>query len=264
MPNFISPNLIQQNLSPPQYDEKLKLTKYDVKLTFLYSKDNGVDYTLTYAVQILPKGNKIDPSKPFTVANIDMISLREAILGNIPPSDLKYIILQSFDNIKAIFKFNVDKWMKDATMGIRPMIHISKFDRSFKLKKAPPRVILYEPTRNVFEQFITRKFKDWLESSKKEAKFFKYLVPENQRNKIRTKFRNMFDWSYDSQWNKIIATLKPLYIMALLYATGEVIKGLRASSITRSKKELFSTKVEKNLPKFDRKKWETFVKKKFI
>ena len=264
MPNFISPLLLKQTLSPPQYETKVKLTKDDVKLNFLFARDNGLVYKLQYTVQILPRNKNINPSLQLTVRNLDMIALREAILGNIPPNDLKYVILESFDDIKAIFRFDVNKWLKDSTIGLKPEIYISRFDRVFKFKISPPRIIMYDPVSSRFDQFIIRSFKNWLEESRNSAKYFKYLFPEKQRSKIRQSFRNMFEWSYDSQWNKIVSTLKPIYILALLYATGAVIKNLSTNSIPSTKRQFFSVNVEKNLPSFDEKKWSEYMKKNFL
>jgi len=261
---LISPQLQKQNIPSVNYSSKIKLSSKDVGLDFLLAKDTGRFYEVHFALQINPKGHEIDPSVPLTPRNIDMSSLHKAIMNNIRPYDQRYMVISDFDTNKVKFRFNHEKWMKKATSGLTPKTKYSKFDREFKLKVAPPPMILTTHVRKPFEDFIVRKFLDWLESSHKEAKYFKYLFPNSIRSRIRTKARNMFDWEYDTQWNTVIARLKNIYILALLYATGEITKRLTSRNLQKSQKELFATKVKKNMDKFDRKKWEKFIRRKFV
>lgn len=265
MSDFISSDLQKQTISPETYDSKITLNKNEVSLQFLEAKDSGGTFKLIYIVQINTRGRKLDPQKKLTPASIDMETLREGIIARIPAYDRKYLVLKIFDDRKAIFEFNHEKWLKEATRGIKPKTHFSKFDREFKFKTQPPREIGKDRLSLRFENFITRKFLDWLdESPRKQKSFFEYLIPKKEARQLRIKFRNMFDWHYDSQWNKMVAKLKSIYIVALLYATGAAVKKMSQSNINKSQKELFSTKVEKNIKSFDRKKWEDFTRRKFF
>ena len=265
MSDFISRDLQKQNLPPEQYTSKLKLNKNEVSLSFLQSKDTGGTLVLTYAVQIVPKGRKIDPKRRISPATVDMTSLREGILSSIRGYDRKYLILKKFDDKKAVFHFDHETFLKDSTRGMKPVTKYSKFNREFKFKKVPPREVLRNAIPSTFGDFITRKFIDWMEDNQsKQKKWFEFLIPKTQQSRVRTKFRNMFDWSYDQQKNTIFASLKSIYVVALIYATGVGVKKLTARDLNRSKKELFATKVEKNIKRFDAKKWQEFTRKKFF
>jgi len=266
MADFISKDLQKQTVSPETYPDKIKLNKNEVSLQFLETKDNGGTFKLHYIVQIRPKGRQHDPRKKLSPADLDMESLRDAIVSNISAYDRSYLILKKFDDRKAFFEFNHKKWLKDAMKGIKPRTHFSKFDREFRFKKIPPKEIRKDKITLKFEQFLTRKFLDYLEDMpiSKRGEFFKHIVPKKEQKKIKTKIRNMFDWSYDAQWNRMVAKLKTVYIIALLYATGAAAKKLKQININKSQKELFATKVEKNIKTFDKKKWEDFTKRKFF
>lgn len=265
MAEFIAPELKKQTLSGEQYKSKLQLRKNEVTLNFLETKDSNGTFRINYIVQVNPKGRRLDPQVKMSPSVLDMQSLREAILSNIPPFDRKYMILRKFDDKKAFFDFNHEKWLKDATKGMKGKNYYSKFDREFKFKIQPPKAVSKDRLTIKFEKFITRKFLDWLENKKtKQKDFFKFLIPKKEQRKIRTKIINMFDWHYDSQWNRMVASLKSIYIIALIYATGSMIKKLSRRNINKSQKKLFSDRVKSNIKDFDRKRWEEFTKKKFF
>ena len=265
MANFINPVFLNPNIPQKRFNEKLKLTKGEVKISFLLAAPTNGTYKVVFIVNVYPKGRMKDPSIIVSPRNLDMQSLRNAIIANIKEYDKQYMILKEFDHRKAIFHLDGKKWFKDTTQNLTPRVHFSKFDRSFKLKKAPPRMIMMDFGRDQFGKFVVKNFKNWLEDSRKEANYFRYLMPESMRNKMRGKIRDMFDWNYDIQLNTITARLKPVWIIALLYATGEAVKQMNINQVkNKSKKELFATKVKKNIKKFDRQKWIDFTKQKFI
>ena len=265
MSDFISSQLQKQTLSPELYPSKAVLQKNEVNIQFLESKDTGGTFKLHYIVQINTRGRKIDPSKKLSPATIDMQSLREGIVARISSYDQNYLTLIKFDDKKAIFELNHEKWIKDATAGMNPRTHFSKFDREFRFKRQVPRELGKDKVSYRFEKFITRKFLDWLENNpNRQKKYFEYLLPKREASAMRIKFQNMFDWHYDSQWNMVVARLKSVYVIALLYATGAAVKKLSRNNLNKSQKELFATKVEKNIQRFDRKKWEDFTRRKFF
>ena len=263
----LAQQFLQQNLAPPQYQEKMTVYSKDISLDRLLSKDTGPHFEVHYAVAIMQRGNQIDPSKPITPSTVNMDSLRTALLGKIREQDRKYMVLYRFDTRKCIFRFNYVKWLNDATRGMAPRTNVSRFKRDFSFKVAPPPMLLTDFVSIPIEKFILKKFMDWMESSRKEAKYFKYLIPPNFRQNLRSKFRNMFEWEYNKQWNQVTATLKPVYVLALLYATGQAVKSmkdLKKSDVKSSNERLFADKVKKNINSFDRNKWEKFIKKRFI
>lgn len=263
MANFLNPIFLNTNIRQQKFVEKIKIDRTDVSLQFLLGNNATDTYRVVYIVNLNPGIRLKDPSITLSPRNINMESLRNAIIANIRPYDKKYMVLKTFDTRKAEFHLDTDKWFKDATTGLNPKTHYSKFDRAFKLKIAPPRMILQDFIRKYWGEFVIKQFKKWLEVQKKEAKFFKYLIPENLRSKIRQKIRNMFDWQYDIQSNTIVAKLKPIWILALVYATGSAFRKINKSDLkNRNKKEMFSVKVKKNIKSFDKKKWEKFISKR--
>lgn len=265
MSDFIATQLKKETLSPETYDSKIKLNKNEVSLQFLETKNTIVAFKLYYLIQINLSGRKLDPSKKLSPKYLDMDELEKIIISKISNYDKEFIILKKFDDKKAEFEFDYKKWLKKATKGIKGTTSFSKFDREFRFKIKVPKEIKKDRMSYKFDKFIERKFLDWLEENEsKQTNMFSYLIPKSQRRKLQIKIRNMFDWYYDSQWNKITAKLKSTYVIALLYSAGLITKRLSRGKIEKSKKELFSDKVKKNSVNFDRKKWEEFSRKKFF
>ncbi len=263
MPDFVVPQFRQPNIpiiTPPQ---KVKLVKNDVSLQFLMSKDTGKTYRIIYLLNIIPNRLERDPSIPLSPATVDMVSLKNAILDNVKPYDKMYMTLVAYDTRRAIFDFEHEKWFKDSVTDSGTVTKVTRFAREFRMKKAVPSMIMFDIMRTYFEPFIIRKFKEYMESGNKGAKWFKHLLPEVARSRMRSNIRNMFDWEYNFQWNLITATLKPLYIMAIIYATGALVKTLRKEHLKNANtQKLFATKVYSNLKQFDYGKFDKYSKKK--
>ncbi len=254
-----------QRISQPIYKEKILIKSQDVNLKRLFSKSVGENFEVHFAVLIIPRGN-YDSAVPITPATINLMSLKDAIASNIRSQDKKYMVVDNFDTRKVIFKFNHEKWLKDATSSMRPSTEISRFRRDFKLKAPLPPMLLTDFVSKPIEDFILKKFIKWLESSRKEEQFFKYLIPENFRSKVRAGVRSMFEWEYNKQWNIITAVLKPMYVFALLYATGQIINNFKEAkkSDLMGKERDFASKVKRNISSFDKNKWEKYIKRKFM
>jgi hypothetical protein len=108
-----------------------------------------------------------------------------------------------------------------------------------------------------------KKFIEFIEKNRKEPVWFKHLIPKELRKNLRYKFRNMFDWEYDSSYNKITATLKTIYILAIIYATGSMLKKIKKHDIMiKQNDKKFSQKVKDNLVQFDSKKFDEYVRRK--
>ena len=245
---------INQNIS------RIKINKNDVNLTFLLTRDVGKTYRIVYVVGILTRQQRYDPSFILSPSKIDMVSLKKAILANIFYSDLKYMNLISFTHKTAIFDFNIEKWLDDATRNLKPKTEFSRFNRVFRFKAKVPMMVL---TTNSFgfSEFVIRNFKEYMDSKQKAAKWFKYLIPEELRKKVRSRVSNMFEYNYDMQWNSLTLTLKTVYILALIYAIGLMAKKMTKSDVSGEyKQRQFAKSVKSNITKFDRKKWEFFVR----
>tara|TARA_Y100000310_G_C20601384_1_gene773238 strand:+ start:619 stop:1425 length:807 start_codon:yes stop_codon:yes gene_type:complete len=265
MPDFLDPKLRTPNIPQPRFAPKIRLQKNDVSLQFLLASDIGKSYKVVMLVNIVP-GNvrEKDPSRILAASTIDMNSLRSAILSNVSPFDKTYMILKEYDTRKATFIFDHEKWLRESVSDTNTTLIVTRFAREFKLKKAIPSMIFNDPLRMYFDKFLLRKFKEYMEKYNKEAKWFKFLFPETTtRLKLRRRMKNMFDWEYDYTWNRVTAVLKPMYVLAVIFATGLMVKKMRESDIKQVNKEkLFALKVKQDLKKFDYGKFDKYHKRR--
>lgn len=247
--------------------QKIKISSNEVSLQFIRSKDIGSTFKVEYFVNLNLKTGLKDPSHELSLRDIDNSSLKKAIMDNIKSYDQRYMELADFDHTKAIFHLKTDKWLDDATRGMRAKKKLGSFKMIFKLKQAPPRMIMSDSLSNIWTEFVVRKLKQWFKDNKRrEKKLLGDLFPKSVQRTIRQKLTNMFEWSYDARWNTVEAQLESKWVIALLYATSELTKKESLNKLqSRTEKYKFSTKVKTNLKDrdFDRKKWKKFVKKKF-
>jgi hypothetical protein len=201
-----------------------------------------------------------NPSIPLNTNTINMSSLKNSIISNLKPFDRKYMILKDFSVRKATFVFDHKKWLKDSIYDGYSTTRLTRFARVFRLKKKVPFCIKID---SYFEKFLIRKFKNYMEDKHKEGKWFKHLFPDTARTRLRGRIRSMFNWEYDPIWNTVTATLKPLYVLAIMYATGVMVNKIRKGDLSSPYKEkLFATKVYSNLKKFDYGKFDKYSRRK--
>ena len=253
------------NLVKPLYNQnlpsKVKIRKQDIFLQFLLARDLGNTYKVSFLLTLNPKEKIQNPELLLTPRNVDMVSLKNAILQSIQPYDRKYMILKNYDTKKAEFILDTKKWINDAMSTIRPITTLHKFSRVFRLKTQPPRMILYDPMSAMFGKFVLRQFNNYMIQRAKYNTWFKSFLPDNLRRNIRAKVRNMFDWEYDMQWNSVTAKLKNIYVLALLFSIGYGAKKISDYEIKRKEKD-FAQRVKQNIRTFDMKKFEKYVKRK--
>jgi len=248
---MIQPNKIAVKL------DKVKLFKNNITLVPIISKDTGKLYKMNFMLNIyLPK--KYDINTKLSPRNVNMIFLKNAILNNISDYDRKYMSLSYFDTKKATFIFEKDKWMKDAVNNLSSKKELSKFSRSFKLKIAPPRMILQDMSSEYWGKYILRHFKKYVDDKKKGKEFFRYLIPKEMAKKLERKMANMFDWNYNIQTNKITAVLKSFWVLAIMYSAAKVSKKII------NKEAFFNAKVKKNLNIFKNTNYNKYINKNKI
>lgn len=263
---FIHPNFLRGTIKAPFPPGKQSILKADVNMTFLLAQDLGRVYKVVYALSIITKTQRLAPQTILTPSMINMFSLRNAILANVSEYDKKYMELIKFDTMKVEFYFKHEKWFEDALRGTQPVTELSRFSRTFKLKVRVPGMIFHDFTSIPFEKFIIRKFREYMEKKRTAAKWFRHLFPTEMRQRLqRSLATRMFNFNYDIQWNTVKITLKPLYILGLIYAIGLVAKKLSKRDIESSyKRGMFAIQVKKHLKKFDRAKWEMYIRRRFI
>jgi hypothetical protein len=263
MPEFVAPQFRQPNIpirTPPQ---KVRLTKNEVSLQFLMARDIGKTYRITYLLNIIPNRLERNPSIPLSPANVDMAALKNAIMNNVKAHDKMYMTLVNYDTRKAIFDFEHEKWLRDSVTDSGTTTKVTRFAREFRMKRPVPSMIMFDPMRTYFAPFILRKFKEFMDKGNKGAKWFKHLLPDAARSRMRSNIRNMFDWEYNFQWNMVTAALKPLYIMAIIYAVGALTRQLRKEHLKSvNTQKMFATRVYSNLKQFDYGKFDKYSKRK--
>ena len=244
---------------------RVQISQEDLTLSFIISKDIGDFYEMVYNVQILTKEQRMNPTIKLPPRSIDMASLRMAILSKVNAFDRKYMELKKFDARYAIFHFNVEKWLNDALMGVNPRTELSKFSRTVKFRIKIPFMMLQNPMVYQFEDFLIRNFKKYMEKKRVSRQWFRYLFPQDFHTRAREAISNMFDYSYDMQWNLITITLKTFYVMALLFSVGLVAYQVGKQEVdSQWRQQRFARNVEANVPRFDYKRWEKFIKTRRI
>jgi len=262
MPNFINPVFRQPNIPQPIF-KKIVLKKSDISKQFLLSSDMGRYYKVVFLLNIVSPIRERDPSKPLTPTTVDMKSLGKALVDGLNRIDKKYMKLYNYDTRRAEFRFDYEAWIKDSVSENSSITKLTRFARVFKMKVSIPDMILNDPMRDFFGKFIIRKFKEYMVTKNKENAYFKYLLPDVLRSKMRGKIRTMFDWEYDFTYNTITAVLKTIYIMAIIYAVGQMTKRINSNDVKNTRnQQLFTDRVKHNISKFDYGKFDKYSKRK--
>ena len=263
---FIAQQFTSPNIRQFKFIQRIHLKPEDISLSFLSSREIGDNYRVEFLVQINSKQAMQDPSKILVNSDIDMASLRNAIVSKLVPADRKYMLLKNFTTIKAEFLFDSNLWLKDTLSNVEPKTTFTTFSKIFKFKIPLPPMILRDAVRTGFPQFLIRKFKKYLDLQPKVHQWFKHLFPEGIKS-ITVKLPERFDYVYDYQSNSITLKLKTFWIMTLIYAIGEFSKMAKERKIEKRLEnpgKFFETKVRQQIPNFDVSSIKDFLSKKFL
>lgn len=255
MPFF---NGIWVDIQKPSTDA-IKISPNNISLTFIRANDINKEYKITFAVTVFSQ--EYNFNIPGVATKVDMQSLKNAIISSVHESDRPYFLLENFTFKIATFKFLWRKWFSDSLTGVNPQTHLSKFERTFSLKRQLPRMIAYNfnPYTNIF---MVNRFRE-LTTERKMHSWFDGFIPKEYQQKINIKIDNMFDYSYDYQFNRIVLRLKSIYILGILFAVGYAVN----TALEKKQPYIridFEKKTKGKIKDFDRKKWESFIKQKFF
>ena len=243
--------------------KKLTLNKKDVTLNYVHSRSFLDSYKIVFLVNIWPlKQMVLDPSKRLTIRDVDMNSLKNAILLNIKEYDRRYMEIYKFDTFKV--EFRIKKiWMDDSVKNIKSRINLTKFNRTFDLKKQAPYMITLNCSSDKgWNDYVVREFKKRVNDIELTKHFSFIKNKSNLMKKLRLKFDNMFDWSYDEQWNTITAKMKTFWILSLMAAVGYGInKAEKNKILSNSKKDFYYKEIQRNKDNMKEIDWKTFLKK---
>jgi hypothetical protein len=255
------------NLRASSLVQKIKIEPRDVTMQFLLSRVIGNDYKVEFLLQINPSRAFKDPSISISNSNIDLVSLRNSILGKLTPLDRHYMILKEFNFIKATFYFDIALWLHDAMLNMRPLTQLTSFNRSFKFKIQMPPMILKEPTRGAIQELLIRRFRDYLNKNPSTNTWFVNLFPKGISDPLHKLLSDRFDYTYDYQSNTIIMKLKSFWITALIYALAQYSKISKDKArITKLQNpgDFFAVKTRGYSSKFDNPTLRSFMRDKFI
>jgi len=211
-------NFINRNFTLPEPNEnfgKVKITSSDISLKYVMT-NNRIDFIMTYVVVIF-KQNPKNPALPLQYTQVDLPSLKEAILNKFKLDDKKYITISSFDTSKVIIKFDHEKWIRDAFNGVNGQPRLSKFELEFKLKKMIPSFIVYDGFMVMFNEFIAVKMSDYVKKNKLGKTYFMKIASSLFKNKVDRYFDNMVEYIYNYQQNAFFIRLKSLYVLLFVY-----------------------------------------------
>lgn len=263
---FITQQFTNSNIRQLKFIQRIHLKPEDISLSFLSSREIGNNYMVDFLIQLNPRQAIRDPSKVLVNSDIDMASLRSAIISKLVPSDKRYMLLKNFSTNKAEFHFDSNLWLKDTLNNVEPKTTLISFSKVFKFKIPLPTMILRDATRIDFPQFLIRKFKKYLDAQSKVHQWFKHLFPQGIKS-ITVKLPERFDYIYDYQTNSITLKLKTFWIMSLIYAIGEFSKIARERKVEKRLEnpgKFFETKVKQQIPNFDVPDLKNFLSKKFL
>ncbi len=260
MTPLIAAQMAQLTATINKANQKIKLEKNDIVLNFVLSRSTFTGYKILYTIRIQPM-KMVMAGVQIRSSQIDNESLKEAIIANIDPFDIKYMDLKKFDSTTCEFDFNFDKWFDEATKNIQPKTYISRFDQEYKLRIQPPKVIMFDIGRNDFFNYISDKFKKYLITKNKEKMWLGPLLPKDFQKFVNAKLANCFSYTYDYQFNRFIVQLKPVYVLSVSYAVGMAINAIKSG---KNNPKNFSDRVIGNLNKFDKTKFDDALKRKFL
>ena len=225
--------------SPSNNNKPKKIKKEDITLTHLLSDNrNNKYYSVTFIINS-------------SINKIEKESLKQAILNNISSYDRQYMELNSFTRKKAIFHLRTKKFIDDTLRNVKPTTVLTNFSKVYRLKKRWPDMITYDIMKDSFVDFLLYHFKDYI--NKKGRGLLKFF-----NVKARGRLSNLFDYTYDYNFNYITVSLKTVYKASLLF-------GLRNSFNKRGTKPFdFNRSVNRRVSNFNKNKWRRFVKKSFI
>jgi hypothetical protein len=239
--------------------QKIKIKPSQINMSVIY----GSQYLDTYKILTsIMLQNNINQTRPIQNRDIDKEFYKKSLISKLSPLDKKYMKLKSFNTINAEYVFDVNKWLNDALKNINPKSKSSKFEKRFKFAVNVPPIIANHSARLGFDNFIVKKFKQYMDKHNKTNTWFKTFFPKSISNKISKNYSNMFDYEYDWQTNSIVAKLKPAYVMALLFSVG--VAATKAKNYNKYMTIDFEKSVKKKAKLFDKKKWDKFIKQRFI
>lgn len=240
----------------PDITTTTKIEDFDVTLTFINAKVSNGKYTFLFINSIM--------SRDFSTLNmgvrasqINFKELQKKIMGKVNKTDLKYIKIKEFSTSRTVFVFDIDTWLADALKNIKGVVFLSRFDKEYRLKIQPPKMVMYYGIRPDFSKYVANYFKEYAKKKPSQRDTLFSIIPKAFEKTISVSIVNMFDYEYEFQNNRIIVRLKPIFITGLIFSIFALTK-------KEKEKKSFDDLVRKNLSTFSKGKLNTIVPTKFF
>jgi len=253
-------------LNPQENDlsKKIALRPNEIVMKFVSARLVNGEYLCFYNITITPSVSRTNPSFVLMAKNIDQLSYRKAIEESIPQQDRKFIKLKAIDSFGAVLKFDVKEWLNLAFNGVVPKVEQIGMKKMYKAKILPPRVMAYDVFMKTWQDYICKEFAKWIITNGKQDGLIEKLIPQSLRSKLKKNINELFDFQYDTNMNYMVVTLKPIWVMSIMYAAAKFgekkINDVNKSDIDKNKKFMYN--VDKELGSFSEDKWKEFLKKK--
>lgn len=227
-----------QNTKMPLPNSNSVSTNFNIMPTLISSRVFNGKYLFTFNNMAYNINGLYNTSQRF-----DQNILKKKLLAFIKESDRKYIILKSFDTNKSTFEFDIEKWLDDAFVHTSGVLHLTKFDKRYRLKVMPPFMVRAYGARIEFTKYVATYFKDYCKRHPQLRKTVFSIVTDKVEKTLKINHLNMFDYEYDFMSNNIIVRLKSVYVMSIIALAMEI------SNNDKSKVN-FNTSVKQNLRMF--------------
>ena len=204
-------------------DPKVKVNKSDISLTFIFYKKGAGSVVLVYAISIFRyRDDKGALITDLTNKDVDMTSLRNAVMEHIYSGDRKYVNINLLTTKKVEFSLKED-WFEDAMKNLSPNKFFSVFKKDFRLKISPPFFIKTTCVNTkLWNDLIVEKLRKYFKESNIK-KSFSFLGIINKAFSFTTYF-DMFDWSYSSISNIVEGSMKAHWVVLILIGTSKFLR----------------------------------------
>jgi hypothetical protein len=135
--------------------------------------------------------------------------------------------------------------MNDAMEDIAPYTKYSEFSKTFNFKVPLPSMIRDEDAIRIdFPDFLIRRFKKYLLSTRKTGRWFKHLFPRGIKNAIADAIPERFTYKYSYENNAITLKLRTFWILVLTYGIGEALKHINKEHKVENTEKFFFDRVK--------------------
>ena len=158
----------------------------------------------------------------FQKKDLDMNSLRKAVMDQIKESDRKYIDIYYIDTQKVEFIVK-EKWFEDAMKNISLFKKISIFKKDFRLKTEPPFMVKTTCVNTKeWNDLVIGKLKKYITNNNLKN-YFSILTLAKKLLSFSTYF-DMFDWSYSSTYNVVEGSMKAKWVALIVFGATKIIQ----------------------------------------